>query len=150
LKVISGQLDKWDVRFLDLAIHVSGWSKDPKVKVGSVIVSSDRRVMSLGYNGFPRGVEDSEERLNIRDEKLKFTAHAERNALDNCDSNVRECTLYVTLQPCADCTKSIIQRGIKKVVCIVNPDKLKYYVDFVNYSVLMMNEASVEVVQVQL
>jgi dCMP deaminase len=146
------ELDKWDKRFLELALHIASWSKDPNTKVGSVIVAPDHRVMSLGYNGFPRGVTDSIERLTNRDEKLKFVSHSERNALDNCDTNIRGCTMYTTLQPCVDCTKSIIQRGIVKVVCIVNLERKDQYGhdDFINYSLCMMNEAGVKVVQVQL
>jgi dCMP deaminase len=64
------------------------------------------------------------------------------------DVNVRGCTLYVTLQPCADCTKSIIQKGIKRVVCAVDKSKIDHYNTFINYSLVMFNEAGVEVVQI--
>lgn len=141
-------LDKWDSRFMELATHVAEWSKDPKVKVGSVITTADHRVMSLGYNGFPRGVEDLEERLQQSDVKLKMIAHAERNALDNVDTNIRGCTMYATLQPCADCAKSMIQRGITRLVCRVDPRRAKYHEEFTRYSMLMFNEAGVEVVQI--
>lgn len=147
-KETSTALSKWDIRFIELASHVSWWSKDPSTKVGSVIVAPDRRIMSLGYNGFPRGVTDLEERLNDRPTKYAFVAHAERNALDNVDVNVRGCTLYVTLQPCADCTKSIIQKGIKRVVCAVDKSKVDHYNTFINYSLVMLNEAGVQVIQI--
>lgn len=106
----------WDQRFMDLAAHVSLWSKDPSTKVGAVIVNSDKLVLSLGYNGFPRGVLDLEERYKDRPTKYLFVAHAERNALDNSYGDMRGATLYTTLCPCNECTKSIIQKGIKKVV----------------------------------
>lgn len=106
----------WDKRFLDLAEHVSSWSKDPSTKVGAVIVNQDKQVLSLGYNGFPRGVEDKEDRYNDRPTKYLFVAHAERNALDNAFSDTRGATLYTTLCPCNECSKSIIQKGIKTVV----------------------------------
>lgn len=141
-------LSKWDERFMELAMHVADWSKDPSTRVGSVIVAPDRRIVSLGYNGFPRGVTDSEERLNDRPTKYAFVAHAERNALDNADISMRGCTLYVTLQPCADCTKSIIQKGITKLVCAVDKKKTDHYNTFINYSLVMLNEAGVEVVQI--
>lgn len=141
-------LSKWDRRFMDLAMHVADWSKDPSTRVGSVIVAPDRRIVSLGYNGFPRGVTDSDERLNDRPTKYAFVAHAERNALDNADINMRGCTLYVTLQPCADCTKSIIQKGITKVVCAVDKKKIEHYNTFVNYSLVMMQEAQIEVIEI--
>lgn len=141
-------LSKWDTRFMELAWFVADWSKDPSTKVGSVIVAPDRRIMSMGYNGFPRGVEDLDERLNDRPTKYAFVAHAERNALDNVDVNVRGCTLYVTLQPCADCTKSIIQKGIARLVCAVDRSKVDHYNTFIKYSLVMLNEAGVDVVQV--
>ena len=69
----------------------------------------------MGYNGFPRGVEDTEERLGHRPTKHLFVCHAERNALDNSPGSVEDCYLYTTLLPCAECSKSIVQRGIKAV-----------------------------------
>lgn len=140
-------LSKWDERFMELAMHVAEWSKDPSTKVGSVIVAPDRRIMSLGYNGFPRGVADLEERLNDRPTKYAFVAHAERNALDNVDSSMRGCILYSTLQPCAECTKSIVQRGITKVVTLIDKKRAAdHYATFLKYSLVMMKEAGVEVV----
>ena len=112
----------WDERFLSLADHVSQWSKDPRTKVGAVIVDQKKRVISLGYNGFPRGVEDTPERYDDRPTKHLFVAHAERNALDNSPMSVEGCTLYVPLVPCSECAKSIIQRGIARVVSYV-PDR---------------------------
>ena len=109
----------WDERFLNLADHVSQWSKDPRTKVGAVIVDQKKRVISLGYNGFPRGVEDTPERYDDRPTKHLFVAHAERNALDNSPMSVEGCTLYVPLMPCSECAKSIIQRGIARVVSYV-------------------------------
>jgi dCMP deaminase len=140
------ELDKWDKRFLELAIHISGWSKDPSTKVGAVIVAPDKRIISLGYNGFPRGVVDTEERLNDRETKYKFVAHAERNALDNTDQSIRGCTMYATLQPCPECAKSIIQRGVKKVVYRFNPER-ENLSQFLKYTLTMFHEASVEVIQ---
>ena len=106
----------WDIRFLELAAHVASWSKDPKTKVGSVIVNDNNQVLSLGYNGFPRGVLDKVSRYEDRETKLLFVAHAERNALDNAFADVRGATLYTTLCPCNECAKSIVQKGIKRVV----------------------------------
>ena len=111
---------QWDKRFLELAAHVATWSKDPSTKVGACIVDHKRHVVSLGYNGFPRGVEDSPELYNDRAMKLLHVCHAERNALDNAHCDVTGCTLYCTLFPCNECAKSIIQRGIKEVVTFRN------------------------------
>jgi dCMP deaminase len=115
-------MTEWDQRFLDLAEHISQWSKDPRTKVGAVIVDEKKRVVSIGYNGFPRGVEDTPDRYNDRPTKHLFVAHAERNALDNSPMTVENCTLYVPLVPCSECAKSIIQRGITRVVSYV-PDR---------------------------
>ena len=68
---------KWDLRFLELAHHISQWSKDPSTKVGCVVVGSDREIRSTGFNGFPRGIEDSIERLEDREEKYPLICHAE-------------------------------------------------------------------------
>ena len=108
--------EKWDRRFLDLADHVAQWSKDPRTKVGAVIVDQKNRVVSIGYNGFPRGVDDSDRRYDNRALKHKLVAHAERNALDNAPLMVEGCTMYVPLMPCNECAKSIVQKGITKVV----------------------------------
>ena len=107
---------KWDQRFLDLADHIAQWSKDPRTKVGAVIVDEKKRVVSVGYNGFPRGVVDDDSRYVDRPTKHLFVAHAERNALDNAPLMVDGCTLYVPLLPCNECAKSIIQKGITRVV----------------------------------
>ncbi len=111
----------WDIRFLELASHVSTWSKDPNTKVGAVIANENRQVLSLGYNGFPRGVEDKKSRYEDRATKLLFVAHAERNALDNAFVDVRGATIYTTLCPCNECAKSIVQRGIKRVISYAPP-----------------------------
>lgn len=112
----------WDRRFLDLAEHIAQWSKDPRTKVGAVIVDEKKRVVSVGYNGFPRGVDDTSARYEDRETKHLFVAHAERNALDNAPLMVDGCTLYVPLLPCNECAKSIIQKGITRVVTYT-PDR---------------------------
>ncbi len=132
----------WDQRFLDLAEHISQWSKDPRTKVGAVIVDGKKRVVSIGYNGFPRGVEDIPDRYNDRPTKHLFVAHAERNALDNSPMNVENCTLYVPLVPCSECAKSIIQRGITRVVSYM-PNHDGEGFDW-NITVAMFFEADVE------
>ena len=110
----------WDERFLGLAQHVATWSKDPRTKVGAVLVNETKQVLSVGYNGFPRGVFDLLTRYDDRQTKLMFVAHAERNALDNCFADTRGSTLYVTLPPCNECVKSIIQKGVKRIVTLTS------------------------------
>lgn len=109
-------MSKWSERFLDLANHIATWSKDPTTQVGCVIVDKQNRIVSVGFNGFPRGVKDLVERYDDRPTKHLFVAHAERNALDNAPLSVEGCTLYSPLLPCNECAKSIIQKGIKKVI----------------------------------
>ena len=84
----------WNKWFLGLAEYVSTASKDPSTKVGAVIVDDERRVVSLGYNGLPRGVDDTEERLNNRDLKYRIIVHAERNSLLFARGSVKGCTIY--------------------------------------------------------
>jgi dCMP deaminase len=107
---------KWDIRFLKLADHVAQWSKDPSTKTGAVIVDEQKRVISVGYNGFPRGIDDHKDNYADRETKLKLICHADRNALDNAPCDVRGMTLYITHPPCVECQKSIIQKGINTVV----------------------------------
>ena len=113
---------KWSSRFLELAGVVATWSKDPSTQVGCVIVDSSNRVVSLGFNGPPKGVSDV---ITSRDQKLKRTIHAEANALHFAHRDVTGCTLYVTHPPCAHCAAHIIQRGISTVVFGHVPDEFR-------------------------
>jgi dCMP deaminase len=109
--------EKWDRRFLDLAKFVAGWSKDPSTKVGAIIVRPDRTVACVGFNGFPRGVLDHENRYADRETKYAMVVHAETNAIMNSRESLEGYTLYVTpLPPCTQCAAAIIQRGITRVV----------------------------------
>lgn len=113
----------WDKRFLDLSGLVSGWSKDPSTKVGAVVVDDDRRVISLGYNGFPRGVED-DGRLEDRESKYKIITHAEANALLFATQSLKGCTIYTyPFMPCSRCAGLIIQAGIKRVASFVSRNR---------------------------
>ena len=144
--------DKWIYRFLDMADIVSSWSKDPSTKVGAVIVDDRKRIISVGYNGFPRGVEDLQERYDDRPLKYSLVSHAERNALDNADVPLKDATMFVTLLPCSDCAKGIIQRGIKTIVVAPLPEKFSNYdwdTDIYKWKItlLMFEEAGVTVVR---
>lgn len=109
--------EKWDRRFLALAEHVAQWSKDPSTQVGAVIVDPDNRVVSLGYNGFPRGVLDTPERLADRELKYRIVLHAERNAILFARRSVAGCTLCTWPFPtCAPCSAEAVQAGITRVV----------------------------------
>ncbi len=110
----------WDEYFMGLA-HLSALrSKDPNTQVGAAIVDENHRVVSVGYNGFPTGVSDEEfpwgREGGVLDSKYAFVVHAELNAILNSQRSVRGCTIYVSLFPCNECAKAIIQSGIKKIV----------------------------------
>ena len=111
---------KWTIRYMDLAKQISSWSLDPSTKVGAVIVGKNGQIISQGYNGFPRGVKDSPERLNTREEKYKYVVHAEMNCIYNACRNgasLNDTTLYVYGLPvCSECAKGVVQVGISKVI----------------------------------
>lgn len=107
----------WDDRFMALAQHLAGWSKDPSTQVGAVIVDDNRRVRGMGYNGFPRGVNDDRARYRNRDVKYPRVVHAELNAVLEAGSECEGATLYIwPLFSCNECAKAVIQSGIKRVV----------------------------------
>ena len=138
---------KWKKRFLKLSKEISTWSKDPSTKVGALIISEDKHIISTGYNGFPRDIEDTEERLNNRELKYKFILHAEMNCILNALYNgrsVKDCILFVHgLPPCSECTKSIIQAGIKKV--ITDSKATDNWKESLKLSLEMLKEANVEI-----
>ncbi len=107
----------WDQRFLDLAAHVATWSKDPSTQVGCVIVRPDKTVASLGYNGFPRGVQDNSFRLTDRTIKLAYTVHSEPNAIAAAREPLHGYTCYTyPFPPCSNCAGLLVQSGIARVV----------------------------------
>lgn len=115
-------MNKWDKNFLELAKTVSTFSKDPSTKVGAVIVDNDNRVISIGYNGFPKGIRD-DNRLDNRDLKYDMVVHAEANALLFANAPVKGCTIYTwPFQPCSRCASLIIQAGIQRVVSVENEE----------------------------
>lgn len=135
--------EEWDRRFLELADHIASWSKDPRTKVGAVIVDDKKRIVSLGYNGFPRGVHDAGTRYEDRAIKHMFVAHAERNALDNAPLMVEGCTMYSPLLPCNECAKSIIQKGI---ACVVSYDPDREDTFNWHVTMTMFKEAGVQLI----
>lgn len=139
------ELSKWDNRFLDLAHMVGQWSKEPRSKVGAVIVRPNNTIASMGYNGFPRGVKDSANRLVDRELKNKMAMHAEQNAILFAREPLDGYIIYVTpLLPCTQCAGVIIQSGIKRVVAlsvgIHNPE----WAHLAVISAGMFNEAGVK------
>jgi dCMP deaminase len=107
----------WDQYFLRIAAVAASKSKDPSTQVGAVIVRPDRTIVSVGYNGFPRGVADTPERLNDRPTKYSLVVHAEMNAILSARESLNGYTLYtVPFMPCDRCFVHVIQAGIKRVV----------------------------------
>ena len=141
---------KWDQRFLHLAQHIASWSKDPSTKVGAVIVDDAKRIVSTGYNGFPRQVQDVAERYENRELKYELIVHAEANALLTPTRPVAGCTLYVwPLPTCARCAALIVQAGIKRVVSPLVARAQRWQSSIVLANT-MYEEAGIEVVQLQL
>ena len=115
----------WDEYFMGIAYLSSLRSKDPNTKVGACIVDSDHKVVSIGYNGMPRGLDEEKLSWNKNDgldNKYLYVCHAEFNAILNTrnGSALKDCTLYVTLFPCNECSKAITQSGIKELAYAEN------------------------------
>ncbi len=110
-------MNTWDERFCGLAKFVSRWSKDPNTQVGAVLVSRRGGDITVGYNGLPMGVQDSDERLNDKATKLEMIVHAELNAIIAAGIRAQGSTIYVWGKPvCSHCAGAIIQAGVKRVV----------------------------------
>lgn len=143
--------EKWARFYLGLAKYYSQASKDPSTKVGSVVVTPDNHVAGLGYNGFPPGVNDSEERYNNRELKYKLVTHAEVNSIVSAGSQSRGATLYVypsfALPPiCNECCKVAITAGIKHIVGFVadeNDERALRWKDSIAIAKLLCDEAGV-------
>ena len=136
---------KWDTRFLGLAAHISGWSKDPSSQVGAVITDGNR-IISLGYNGFAAGVADKPERLADRNCKLNLTIHAEENAMIFAKRDLTGCTVYVTHPPCPRCASKLIQEEVRRIVYIApSDDFLSRWAADLELSQEMYREAGIEI-----
>ena len=113
-------MKKWADRYMKLAQVISTWSKDPSTKVGAIVVGHNGEILSQGYNGFPRKIKDTNNRLNNRSEKYKYIIHAEMNAIFNASLNgvsLQNSSIYIYGLPiCHECAKGIIQVGIKNVI----------------------------------
>lgn len=135
----------WDARFLTLAQHVAQWSKDPSTKVGAVIVDPDHRVVSLGYNGFARGVDDSPERYADREEKLRLIVHGERNALLFARGPVEGCTLYTwPMLSCSECAAMAINASICRFVAPeATPAEAARWGDSMSATIGMLRETGI-------
>ena len=136
----------WDEYFMGVAVLSSMRSKDPNTQVGACIVSPEKKIIGVGYNGFPIGCSDDElpwdRDGNWIETKYPYVCHAELNAILNSSlPSLKGATLYVALFPCNECAKAIIQVGIKKVVYLANKYK---DTDATKASVKMLEAAGVE------
>lgn len=140
----------WDEYFMGVAVLSSMRSKDPNTQVGACIVNEDKKIVGVGYNGFPIGCNDDdlpwEREGDWLDTKYPYVCHAELNAILNSNGNLKGCTLFVALFPCNECAKAIIQCGIRKVVYL--SDKYKDS-DNTIASRKMFDEAGVEYEQIK-
>lgn len=141
----------WDEYFMGVAMLSAMRSKDPNTQVGACIVNKDKRIVGVGYNGFPTGCSDDElpwqREGDWIDTKYPYVCHAELNAiLNSIGGDLRGCTLYVALFPCNECAKAIIQAGIKKIVYL--SDKYKDS-DSTRASKRMLDQAGVEYVALE-
>lgn len=117
----------WDEYFMGVALLSGQRSKDPNTRVGACIVDEDKKIVGVGYNGFPIGCHDDDlpwdREGDYLDTKYPYVCHAELNAILNSIKQLKGCTIYVPLFPCNECTKAIIQSGIKEIVYL--DDKYK-------------------------
>lgn len=146
---MNALLNRWDMRYLSLAKEIAGWSKDPNTKVGAVTIGDKKEVLSQGFNGFPRGINDTDERYSDRPIKYQYMVHAEMNAIYNASyrgTSLNGATLYIYGLPvCSECAKGIIQVGIKKVV-VQKIKEDKNWNQSVKLSQQMFDEAGVELI----
>jgi dCMP deaminase len=141
---------KWDNRFMEMARVISTWSKDPSSQIGAVVVNDERRILATGYNGFPKGIADTEERLNNKEEKYSRIIHAEMNALMNAlysGVSLKDSTLYVYGLPvCSSCAKCVIQAGVKRVVIpTIKTNKANWQAVWEQESAPMFAESGVQI-----
>lgn len=129
-----------------MAKQVSTWSKDPSRQIGAIAVD-DRTVVAQGYNGFPRGIQDTDKRLDDRQIKYKFVVHAEMNVIYNATYNgvsLDGCSLYVWGLPvCSECAKGIIQTGITRVIMPIQ-EIPEHWVESWTLTQTLLNEAGVK------
>lgn len=139
----------WDAYFMGVAKLSSLRSKDPATQVGACIINQDKRIIAIGYNGLPRGLDDNNFNWakdgEYTETKYPYVVHAEANAILNATTNLKDSTLYVTLFPCNECMKLIAQSGIKEIVYMSNKDQGK---DFNQASIKMMHAAGITAKQI--
>lgn len=143
-------MTNWPARYVSLAEYISRWSKDPSTQVGAVLFRADGSIISMGYNGFPRGCSDDPILLNDRDIKLKMTIHAEENALLAAGRNgtsLEGAYVAVTRHPCSSCAAKLSQAGIRQVYYIGDEAFEERWADDVALARHMFNQLGVVAVR---
>ena len=143
-------MDSWNNYFIALAKLVAQKSKDNSTKVGVVIVGPDHEIRSTGYNGFPRGIDESDSARWKRPIKYQRVEHAERNAIYNAarvGTSIHGCTMYMESPPCTECGRAVIQAGIKEIVVATqNPfNDREDWSESIQFALDMLAEAGVNV-----
>lgn len=139
---------KWNKRFVELAEHISKWSKDSSTQVGAVIFDDNNRIISMGYNGLPQSVFDNQERYDNRELKYKTIIHAEMNSIIFAKRDLTGCSIATwPFLSCSNCTSAIIQSGIKRIISPRLPPELEErWKKSCELSLEMYKEANVEVI----
>lgn len=148
----------WDEYFMGMALLSAKRSKDPSTQVGACIVNRDKKVVGLGYNGFPMGCDDDklpwDREGTFLETKYPYVCHAELNAILNSTKSLKDCAIYVGLFPCHECAKAIIQSGIKEVVYLSDKydgtesnlaSKTMFGMSGVNYRQLKLEKKKIEI-----
>ena len=141
---------KWHARFLSLSDEIASWSKDPSRGVGAVIVSQNHQIVATGFNGLPRGIEDTPQRLQ-RPVKYDLVVHAELNAIIQCARNGVTpigCTIYSSFSPCVHCAIAIAQSGIRRVVTYHLDEDDRRWVESIGKAMAVFEEAGIEYLQI--
>lgn len=148
-------MSKWDKRFIELAQLVASWSKDPSTKCGAVIIRPDKTLASVGFNGFPKGCDDSEEIYNNRELKYGRMVHAEVNAILHAQEDLTGYTIYTAQDPpigasCDRCTTNVIQAGIKEIKYLAPKVLEERWRESLDRGLAMYKEAGVSVIPLEI
>jgi len=138
---------EWDELFMSMVFLVAMKSKDDNTNIGAVIVDNDNRVVSVGYNGMPRGVDDTKKDRYKKPGKLLWFEHAERNSIYNAKRDLEGCRMYTNGIPCADCARAVIQSGIKEVIVHKkwNLENSERWKESCNAGKVMLNESGISI-----
>lgn len=139
------------VKFFPVVLAIANLSKDRSTKVGAIALGPEYEVLSVGYNGFPRGVDDSVDERFYKPLKYKYTSHAEENLVAQAArsgvSLYGATTLISTLYPCSSCTRMLIQAGIKRIITFNVIKNSNHWMEEFSFSKQMMDEAKVEFIE---